>query len=91
MLVLTRKLRDQIKIGNDITLTVLKVKGNSIRIGIDAPMDVHILRGELPTFDDEPDPPDPKVESEQDVGDKDEPDVVAIEPPLDRFIPRKSA
>lgn len=54
MLVLTRKLRDQIKIGNDITITVLKIKGNSVRIGIDAPQDVHILRGELPQFDDAP-------------------------------------
>lgn len=48
MLVLTRKLQQQIKIGDDIIVTVLKVKGNTVRIGIDAPRDVRIVRAELP-------------------------------------------
>ncbi len=47
MLVLTRKLQEQITIGQDITITVLRVKGNSVRIGIDAPRSVHVVRGEL--------------------------------------------
>ena len=46
MLVLTRKEGETIEIGN-ITVMVLKRKGNSVMIGIDAPKDVHILRGEL--------------------------------------------
>lgn len=48
MLVLSRKLNQKIVIGGNITVEVLKVKGNTVRIGISAPDDVHILRGELP-------------------------------------------
>jgi carbon storage regulator CsrA len=49
MLVLTRKLQQQIKIGEQITVTILKLKGNTVRVGIDAPRDVRVVRGELPT------------------------------------------
>ncbi len=52
MLVLTRKTQETIQIGNDITISILKLKGNAVRIGIEAPRDVRVLRGELPTFDD---------------------------------------
>ena len=48
MLVLTRKLQQQIKIGEQITVTILKMKGNTVRVGIDAPRDVRVIRGELP-------------------------------------------
>lgn len=48
MLVLTRKLQERICIGNDITVTVLRVKGQQVRIGIEAPRDVRVIRGELP-------------------------------------------
>jgi carbon storage regulator CsrA len=48
MLVLTRKLQQQIKIGEQITVTILKVKGNTVRVGISAPRDVRVVRGELP-------------------------------------------
>jgi carbon storage regulator CsrA len=51
MLVLTRKIQEQIHIGNNITISILKLKGNTVRIGIEAPRDVRVLRGELPTFD----------------------------------------
>lgn len=47
MLVLTRKVNQQIRLGEEITITVLRVQGNSIRIGIDAPRNVRVLRGEL--------------------------------------------
>lgn len=47
MLVLTRKPREEIRIGNGITITILRVKGQSVRVGIDAPNDVRIVRGEL--------------------------------------------
>ena len=40
MLVLTRKLQEKIRVGNDITITVLRVKGNTVRIGVEAPRDV---------------------------------------------------
>ncbi len=51
MLVLTRKTQEQIHIGDNITISILKLKGNTVRIGIEAPRDIRVLRGELPTFD----------------------------------------
>ncbi|QDU97902.1 carbon storage regulator [Lignipirellula cremea] len=48
MLVLTRKLQEKIVIGSDITLTILRIKGNTVRVGIDAPREVRVVRGELP-------------------------------------------
>lgn len=47
MLVLTRKLNEQIKIGDDVTITVIKLRNNQIRLGIEAPRDVRVLRAEL--------------------------------------------
>jgi carbon storage regulator CsrA len=47
MLILSRKLNQQIRIGDSIVLTVLETKGNKVRIGIDAPPEVPIVRGEL--------------------------------------------
>ena len=47
MLVLSRKTTEKILIGDNITLTVLRVKGKTVRIGIDAPNSVDIKRGEL--------------------------------------------
>jgi carbon storage regulator len=48
MLVLTRKLQQQIKIGEHVTVTILRVKGQTVRVGIEAPRDVRVIRGELP-------------------------------------------
>ncbi|HAN99387.1 MAG TPA: carbon storage regulator, partial [Planctomycetaceae bacterium] len=50
MLVLTRKKNDSIVIDGRITIQVLQVKGGGIRLGITAPSDVSILRGELKPF-----------------------------------------
>ena len=50
MLVLTRKLGESIQIGDDIIVTVLRIKGNSIRLGIDAPTQVRIIRREMESF-----------------------------------------
>lgn len=47
MLVLTRKIDEQILIGDDIKITVIKIRNNQIRLGISAPRDVRVLRGEL--------------------------------------------
>ena len=47
MLVLSRKREEKLQIGNDITVTILKVKGNSVQIGIEAPKSVRVLRTEL--------------------------------------------
>ena len=46
MLLLTRNVGDKLKIGDDVTVEVLGMKGNQIRIGIDAPRDVQIEREE---------------------------------------------
>ena len=47
MLVVTRRLQESVVIGNDITVTVLGVKGNQVRIGINAPKDVTVHREEI--------------------------------------------
>ena len=50
MLVLSRKVGEQISIGNNITVTVLRTSGNQVRIGIDAPTSISIVRSELQRF-----------------------------------------
>jgi carbon storage regulator len=47
MLVLNRKIGEQIVIGDDIVVTVVKVQGKQVRIGIEAPLSVSIRRKEL--------------------------------------------
>lgn len=47
MLNLTRRIGETIRIGDSIAVTVLDVKGSQVRIGVDAPQEVKVLRGEL--------------------------------------------
>lgn len=47
MLILTRRVGEKVIIAEDVTVTVLAIKGNQIRIGIDAPRDVQIHREEI--------------------------------------------
>ena len=47
MLVLSRKEEQTIQIGDDIRITILRIKGNGVRVGIEAPDQVRIIRGEL--------------------------------------------
>jgi carbon storage regulator len=47
MLVLSRRSGERIRIGPDVTITVLVVEGDKVRLGIAAPMDVPIWRAEL--------------------------------------------
>ncbi len=47
MLVLTRKLGEVIRVGETVTVRVLEVKGNQVRLGVDAPADVRIYREEI--------------------------------------------
>lgn len=49
MLVLTRRVRETLIIGDDINVTVLGVKGNQVRLGIKAPPSVSVLREEIQT------------------------------------------
>ena len=47
MLVLSRKRSERIQIGDRVVVTVLEIRRNKVRIGIDAPEDIHVLRTEL--------------------------------------------
>lgn len=47
MLVLSRKPMERIHIGDSVVVTVIEVRGNKVRIGIDAPEDIHVMRSEL--------------------------------------------
>jgi carbon storage regulator len=47
MLILTRRVGETVMIGNEITVTVLGVKGNQVRIGVNAPKDVSVHREEI--------------------------------------------
>lgn len=47
MLVLTRKQGEQIRIGDDVVITVVRTKGKGVRLGIQAPAHVPVLRGEI--------------------------------------------
>jgi len=47
MLVISRKINEKIKIGNDIEITIVSIDKNQVKIGIEAPKNVTILRSEL--------------------------------------------
>ena len=47
MLILTRRAGETVMVGSDITITVLGVKGNQVRIGINAPKEVAVHREEI--------------------------------------------
>ena len=47
MLILTRRVGETVVIGNDVDVTVLGVKGNQVRIGINAPKDIAVHREEI--------------------------------------------
>lgn len=47
MLILTRKINEEIKINSDITFKIISISENQVKIGVTAPQGVQILRGEL--------------------------------------------
>jgi carbon storage regulator len=47
MLILSRRLGECVTIGNDIVIKVIEISGNQIRLGIDAPREVRVLREEI--------------------------------------------
>jgi carbon storage regulator len=47
MLILTRRLGESVMIGDDVTITILAVKGNQVRVGINAPKNLSVHREEI--------------------------------------------
>ena len=47
MLILTRRVGESIRIGDDVSISVLRIKGNQVRIGVDAPKSLPVRREEL--------------------------------------------
>jgi carbon storage regulator len=54
MLVLTRRRSESIKIGNEVVIKVIETRRGMVRLGIEAPSHVRVLRGELTEFADSP-------------------------------------
>lgn len=81
MLVLTRKQQQRIQIGDNVTITILRVKGQTVRVGIEAPEEIRVLRGELPAANDVvgdvPAPPAPVASDAAADADADEPSASA--------------
>ena len=47
MLILSRKVDEKIKIGQDITLTIIEVRGDQVKVGVEAPKNVRVFRQEV--------------------------------------------
>ena len=47
MLILTRKVGESVLIGNDISITILSVRGNQVKLGVEAPTEVSVHREEI--------------------------------------------
>jgi carbon storage regulator len=47
MLILSRKVDEKIKIGDDITLTIIEIHGDQVKIGVEAPKNVKVFRQEV--------------------------------------------
>lgn len=60
MLILTRRLGERLLIGENVTITVLGVRGGQVRLGIEAPASVTVLREELKPQS-EPEPADDRI------------------------------
>ena len=66
MLVLTRKQQEQIQVGDNITVTIVRIQGNTVRIGINAPRSVRVVRGEVAMRDAEAASGAPRIVIEDD-------------------------
>ena len=62
MLILTRRPRQTVKIGKDVVVTVLEIRGTQVRIGVDAPRTTTVLRQEIAPGARTPQRPAPDVD-----------------------------
>lgn len=61
MLVLSRKEKERVKLGDEITVTIVRVAGDKVRLGIEAPKEIRVLRDELIPYNTTPEQaPKPK-------------------------------
>ena len=65
MLILTRRVGETLMVGDEVTVTVLGVKGNQVRIGVNAPKDVAVHREEIYQRIQQEKPADDSVADEQ--------------------------
>lgn len=63
MLVLSRRVGEKILVGKDITITVTRIKSSQVRIGVDAPAELAIVREEVALREEGEDAPEPKRRS----------------------------
>jgi len=86
MLVLSRKKSESIVIGDNIKLEIIKVSGNTVRIGISAPSEVKVLRGELAPWgisDEDTSEEKPNLRSHAEVRDQQSDYCVELKLPLE--------
>ena len=65
MLILTRRPGESIHVGDDIEISVLEIRGNQVRLGINAPAEVLVLRSELLETNRKKEPEQPKPRTPQ--------------------------
>jgi len=56
MLILTRRCGEVLRIGDDVSITILRINGGQVRLGVSAPLSVNVRRGELPPMTPGPGP-----------------------------------